>query len=375
VSFDAPAAPAVALADLLGSPNSWEAAWLAQRLAAAPSWHHDHLPLHSAAAVPEETEPADALVFSLHESRHALPQAWAIVTDEATGLTISIERPGWISDDLEPSLDTLWLSALVIDRLAPVFEWLELTIALRVVAPRVWFAGGPRRAAALELGLTLTRQARSAVFTVALQECTHLVRLVQACASLAQAQEDAMQASTVDAAHMHEGTGPERTPGDATPSQTLRAFIVQSHASIAPGTLGALEVGDGLVLDRVGRRGQCGLWAPSGDCWLALGTVVPASPGSWQLSDLGFDPLAHDAVVWPVVPDDAVAGHAHVAAAIGVVGLSATALAAMRPGDLVKCTQTSDRQCWVASPGRRIGLAHMLRLGRHQVARLGWLQQ
>ena len=359
--------PAVLPVSLLfGGREVWTAAWSARRL-----------DLVRDAVLTLPGEPPLRMVLGRPQAAPSV--AWAWVGDD----TIGIEQPGWIADGLSPGDSTPWADVVLLDRLAPVFDWIEQATRLRSEAPYVRFGVRAPVAAAHAVSLRIERGDEIAVIGLALRDEADRIALVDAFGEqgvidrtgddFARSDRDRdrdrtrsgfARGSTAD---QH---GADDTPAFASEQPAIRAWLIEAHAPIDAQTLSVTRNGDGLVLDPVAGRGICRLWVAYEQSWFEIASVSPQSIGQWSMSDAGFDGTAQDACLFAVDPGPFEGSCVHVAAAIGHVDLDAARLAELKVGDRFSIALRPDRLREIVTPERALGLAELHNAGRHRIARL-----
>jgi len=300
----------------------------------------------------------DNLSLALDTLREPPVRAWACITDAHAGLAAWIDRPAWLAQDIEPEIDPTFLSAVLLERLDPLFEALDRWLGVRWDRPRVEFGAAGERGPAVQAAVRLLSHQESspdaAWIDLRLGDASLRHRLLAVFAD--------QGASSV----RPESPGPEQ-PTDVG----LRGWVVEAHAHITSTTLQRTVAGDGLVLDPVGPRGSCGLWVAYADRWFEVGTMEPAGNRQFELQSIAFDPGDLEAAL-PVAPtlEPANRTFESVAAVIGGIRLGADSLAALAPGLTLKVALRPDRRRTLRTPIGRIGVAEMLHSGPYRIARM-----
>lgn len=335
----------VPLSLLLGEPGGWySAVWTRQVL--------------DTGGRPVRLPGSDDLSLVLDTLREPPARAWARITDSQGGFAVWIDRPSWLAQDLEPDIDPTFLSTVLLERLAPLFEALDQWLGVRWDVPQVEFGAagerGPSEQAPVRLLLQRESSSDAAWLDLRLGDASLRNRLF------------AVYASPAAGGIAAEPGWPEQ-PADAR----LRGWVVEAHARITRPTLQRTVAGDGLVLDPVGPRGGCGLWVAHAGHWLEIGTLAPAGNGQFALQALAFDPYDLDAAL-PVAPMQESSGGSGepVAAVIGGIRLGAASIVALSPGLKLHVALLSGRRRTLRTPTGRIGVAEMLNSGSHRIARL-----
>ena len=351
---------------LFGGRDVWTAAWSAHRL---------DLVRDAVMTLPGEPP----LRMFLGRPRAAPSVTWASVGDDTIGLDAWIEQPGWIAEGLSPGESTRWLDVVVLDRLAPVFDWIEQTIRLRSEVPYVRFGVRAPVATAHAVSLRIERGDEIAVIGLALRDEADRIAMVRAFGEqgVIDRAEDAFARSDRDRTRSEfareSGTdqdGAHETRPVVGEQPAIRAWLIEAHAPIGVQTLSATCNGDGLVLDPVAGSGICRLWISHEQSWFEIASVSPESIGQWSVRDAGFEGTAQDACLFAVDPGPFEGSCVHVAAAIGHVDLDAARLAALQVGDRFSIASRPDRLREIVTPERALGLAELHNAGRHRIARL-----
>lgn len=335
---------------LAGGDAPWHTAWVARRIAG----------LGTVSLSIANDEPIDV---SIGPSVAPPPVTWAGIRDERSAFVMWIDRPGWIADDLSPGVATRWLDAVLLDRVVPLFAWLERAIGIRLDSPMVRFGIVDRPTAATCVRLRVERGGRAADLCLDLPGTAALAALLDAFAGQAVASGSSEATSTP-------GGGRRFDVGAAEAPPAIEAWVVEAHAPIPARTLSATLSGDGLVLDPAGLRGLCRLWVAHAGRWYELGSVTPAEDGAWAVSDITYDGSDVDATIPEVESPPAETGAIHVAAAITSVGLNLREVAWLCPGSPIAFEPRPDRLRRLVSPDGDVGLAEMLAAGRHRLARM-----
>ena len=305
--------------------------------------------------------------------------AWAWVGDDAIGLDAWIAKPGWIAEGLVLGGSTRWLDAVVLDRLAPVFDWIEQTTLLRSEVPYVRFGVRAPFDAARAVSLRVERGNEVAIIGLALPDEAVRMALIGAFGEQAVADRtgDAVPRSGRDRIPSdfarESGTdldGADDTRQVAGERTAIRAQLIEAHAPIDAQTLAATRNGDGLVLDPVAGGGICRLWIAYEQSWFEIASLLPQSTGLWSVREAGFDGVSKDACLVAVEPGPFAGACVHVAASIGHVNLGAALLAGLKAGDRVSIASRPDRLREIVTPERALGLAELHNAGRHRIARL-----
>lgn len=336
---------AVPLSMLLGEPGGWHSAvWVRQVL--------------DTGGRPVPLPGSDDLSLALDALREPPVRAWARIADSRGGFAVWIDRPAWLAHDLEPEIDPTFLSTVLLERLAPLFEALDQWLGVRWDVPQVEFGAAGERGPAEQAPVRLLSQRESSLdaawLDLRLGDASLRHRLLAVCAR---------PTAGVTAA---EPRWPEQRVDVG-----LRGWVVEAHACITRPTLRRTVAGDGLVLDPVGPRGSCVLWVAHADHWLEIGTLAPAGNGQFELQALAFDPTDLDAAL-PVAPTHESSGGfgEPVAAVIGGIRLGADSLVALSPGLKLQIALLAGRRRALRTPNGRIGVAELLNSGPHRIARL-----
>lgn len=335
----------VPLSLLLGEPGGWHSAlWARQVL--------------DAGGRPMRLPGSDVLALALDTLRESPVRAWARITDSQGGFAVWIDRPAWLAQDLEPEIDPTFLSTVLLERLAPLFEALDQWLGVRWGVPRVEFGAAGERGPAEQIPVRLLSQRESspnaAWLDLRLGDASLRHRLLS------------VWSSPEAGATAAEFRWPEPSADVG-----LRGWVVEAHARITRPTLQRTVAGDGLVLDPFGPRGRCGLWVAHADRWLEIGTLAPAGNGQFELQALTFAPDDLDAAL-PVAPAQESSGGSGepVAAMLGSIRLGADSLVALSPGLKLQIALLAGRRRALRTPNRRIGVAEMLHSGAQRIARL-----
>lgn len=347
------ASGSIPVESLFPEPSAWCKGWLQARIGVQAS---------RTVGVPGRSACTIAVLPAHAGSR----RPWATVRDAACRLVLHVDAPGRLSDGLDPALEGEWAAVVLLDRLAPLLDWIADVLGRPIVTPTVAFLAQAERTPQAEIGLAIDMGGWPSTLALAVELPSDWDAWSDAFGS-----PDAAQALPD-----MEGALTDPMSDDALrPGTPIDAWLVDAHAPVEPNVLERAGSGDGLVLDPAYTGPEAGLWVASGPRWFRLARLRAEGAGRWTVREIDLSHRGRDAVAFAVELPGASASAVHVAAALGIARLAPTGLASMRVGQSIPVGLRADRRRIVLRPGTPLGTAEMLRAGRHRIARLAdWMR-
>ena len=288
------------------------------------------------------------------------PTSWASITfdSEDSGLHIVFENPSCLSSGTEWWHQSSFGDALLLDAISPLLEWMDLSFQATLQQPHIEWSPVEGKPGWPCINVNLISPYGTGLlhlyfstYEFALNFVNYLDKCIENSNSPSQSE---------NSVNSYFSSHAESSFGSA--SVVLNAWSILCFAEVSNSVIDDLQEGDALVLDVFAHAnsGFCPAWILCDQGWMGLAML--ANPGEQLIvNSLNFAPADPSAFLAPAV----MCGMPHsslVVAAVSQAGLSASALADMRPGMIFSHSFPTNQICLFVG-SRQIGFGRPIKLG------------